>query len=89
MLTSFTGTAAFSINGCLLHSLLKLPRSLKPPIQGLDTQLDEVRFQLLNAEIIATDDISVLSKPLSADVDARLKEKEITEILEERLFQGR
>uniref|UniRef100_A0A669BDJ4 ATP-dependent DNA helicase n=1 Tax=Oreochromis niloticus TaxID=8128 RepID=A0A669BDJ4_ORENI len=74
LLTSFTGTAAFSINGSTLHSLLKLPRSLKPPIQGLGNQLDEVRCELINAEIIVIDEISMVSKPLFAYVDARLKQ---------------
>uniref|UniRef100_A0A669AV05 ATP-dependent DNA helicase n=1 Tax=Oreochromis niloticus TaxID=8128 RepID=A0A669AV05_ORENI len=74
LLTSFTGTAAFSINGSTLHSLLKLPRSLKPPIQGLGNQLDEVRCELMNAEIIVIDEISMVSKPLFAYVDARLKQ---------------
>uniref|UniRef100_A0A669CL00 ATP-dependent DNA helicase n=1 Tax=Oreochromis niloticus TaxID=8128 RepID=A0A669CL00_ORENI len=74
LLTSFTGTAAFSINGSTLHSLLKLPRSLKPPIQGLGNQLDEVRSELINAEIIVIDEISMVSKPLFAYVDARLKQ---------------
>uniref|UniRef100_A0AAZ1XJ54 ATP-dependent DNA helicase n=1 Tax=Oreochromis aureus TaxID=47969 RepID=A0AAZ1XJ54_OREAU len=74
LLTSFTGTAAFSINGSTLHSLLKLPRSLKPPIQGLGNQLDEVRSELMNAEIIVIDEISMVSKPLFAYVDARLKQ---------------
>ncbi|XP_076738999.1 uncharacterized protein LOC112432426 isoform X3 [Maylandia zebra] len=74
LLTSFTGTAAFSISGSTLHSLLKLPRSLKPPIQGLGNQLDEVRSELMNAEIIVIDEISMVSKPLFAYVDARLKQ---------------
>ncbi|XP_076744837.1 ATP-dependent DNA helicase PIF1-like [Maylandia zebra] len=74
LLTSFTGTAAFSINGSTLHSLLKLPRSLKPPIQGLGNQLDEIRSELMNAEIIVIDEISMVSKPLFAYVDARLKQ---------------
>nr|XP_054593099.1 uncharacterized protein LOC129159978 [Nothobranchius furzeri] len=74
LLTSFTGTAAFNIGGTTLHSLLKLPRSLKPPIQGLGNQLDEVRCELLNAEILVIDEISMVSKPLFAYVDARLKQ---------------
>ncbi|XP_038132696.1 uncharacterized protein LOC119777756 isoform X2 [Cyprinodon tularosa] len=74
LLTSFTGTAAFSINGSTLHSLLKLPRSLKPPIQGLGNKLDEVRSELMNAEILVIDEISMVSKPLFTYVDARLKQ---------------
>ncbi|XP_024116598.1 uncharacterized protein LOC112138269 [Oryzias melastigma] len=74
LLTSFTGTAAYNINGTTLHSLLKLPRSLKPPFQGLGNQLDEVRAELLNAEIIIIDEVSMVSKPLFAYVDARLKQ---------------
>ena len=74
LLTAFTGTAAFNISGTTLHSLLKLPRSLKPPICGLGNQLDEVRAELINAEIIIIDEISMVSKPLFAYVDARLKQ---------------
>ncbi|TDG95953.1 hypothetical protein EPR50_G00242030 [Perca flavescens] len=74
LLTAFTGTAAFNISGTTLHSLLKLPRSLKPPFQGLGNNLDEVRSELLNAEIIIIDEVSMVSKPLFAYVDARLKQ---------------
>ncbi|CAJ1080787.1 uncharacterized protein LOC117832690 isoform X2 [Xyrichtys novacula] len=74
LLTAFTGTAAFNISGTTLHSLLKLPRSLKPPFQGLGNQLDEIRCELLNAEIIIIDEISMVSKPLFAYVDMRLKQ---------------
>ncbi|KAE8287246.1 hypothetical protein D5F01_LYC15215 [Larimichthys crocea] len=51
LLTAFTGTAAFNISGKTLHSMLKLPRSLKPPYQGLGNTLDEMRAMLSNAEI--------------------------------------
>ncbi|XP_078791854.1 uncharacterized protein LOC144986979 isoform X2 [Oryzias latipes] len=74
LLTAFTGTAAFNICGTTLHSLLKLPRSLKPPICGLGNQLDEVRAELFNAEIMIIDEISMVSRPLFAYVDARLKQ---------------
>uniref|UniRef100_A0A0F8ACH5 ATP-dependent DNA helicase n=1 Tax=Larimichthys crocea TaxID=215358 RepID=A0A0F8ACH5_LARCR len=79
LLTAFTGTAAFNISGTTLHSLLKLPRSLKPPFQGLGNKLDEVRCELLNAEIIIIDEVSMVSKPLFAYVDARLKQIKGTE----------
>lgn len=46
LLSAFTGTAAFNISGKTLHSMLKLPRSLKPPYQGLGNALDEVRASL-------------------------------------------
>ena len=58
----------------MLHSLLKLPRSLKPPFQGLGNKLDEVRCELFNAEIIIIDEVSMVSKPLFAYVDVRLKQ---------------
>ncbi|KAM9699314.1 uncharacterized protein ACNS7B_003452 [Menidia menidia] len=74
LLTAFTGTAAFNICGTTLHSLLKLPRSLKPPIQGLGNKLDELRAELFSAQIIIIDEISMVSKPLFAYVDARLKQ---------------
>lgn len=73
-LTAFTGPAAFNISGTTLHSLLKLPRSLIPPFQGLGKKLDEVRCELLNAEFVIIDEISMVSKPLFAYVDARLKQ---------------
>uniref|UniRef100_A0A0F8ANU7 ATP-dependent DNA helicase PIF1 n=1 Tax=Larimichthys crocea TaxID=215358 RepID=A0A0F8ANU7_LARCR len=41
LLNAFTSTAAFNISGKTLHSMLKLPRSLKPPYQGLGNALDE------------------------------------------------
>ncbi|XP_068449333.1 uncharacterized protein [Clinocottus analis] len=74
LLTAFTGTAAFNISGTTLHALLKLPRSLKPPFQGLGNKLDEVRAELVNAEILIIDEVSMVSKPLFAYVDARLKQ---------------
>ncbi len=52
LLTAFTGTAAFNICGKTLHSILKLPRNLKPPYQGLGNALDEVRATLSNADIL-------------------------------------
>ncbi|XP_034567817.1 uncharacterized protein LOC117832690 isoform X2 [Notolabrus celidotus] len=74
LLTAFTGTAAFNISGTTLHSLLKLPRSLKPPFQGLGNKLDEIRCELLNAEILVIDEVSMVSKALFAYVDVRLKQ---------------
>ena len=74
LLTAFTGTAAFNICGTTLHSLLKLPRSLKPPFVGLGNKLDEVRAELINAEILIIDEVSMVSRPLFAYVDVRLKQ---------------
>ncbi|XP_074542437.1 uncharacterized protein LOC141802702 isoform X2 [Halichoeres trimaculatus] len=74
LLSAFTGTAAFNISGTTLHCLLKLPRSLKPPFQGLGNKLDEVRAELSNAEILIIDEVSMVSKPLFAYVDERLKQ---------------
>uniref|UniRef100_A0A7N8XRB7 ATP-dependent DNA helicase n=2 Tax=Mastacembelus armatus TaxID=205130 RepID=A0A7N8XRB7_9TELE len=74
LLAAFTGTAAFNISGTTLHYLLKLPRSLKPPFQGLGNKLDEVRAELSNAEILIIDEVSMVSKSLFAYVDARLKQ---------------
>ncbi|XP_037103982.1 uncharacterized protein LOC119120863 [Syngnathus acus] len=74
VLAAFTGTAAFSISGTTLHSLLKLPRSLKPPYHGLGNKLDEVRAELSIAEILIIDEISMVSKDLFAYVNARLKQ---------------
>ncbi|XP_039896714.1 uncharacterized protein LOC120739111 isoform X6 [Simochromis diagramma] len=74
LLTAFTGTAAFNISGKTLHSLLKLPRSLKPPYQGLGNALDEVRASLSNAEILIIDEISMVSKDLFAYIHWRLQQ---------------
>ncbi|XP_047237060.1 uncharacterized protein LOC124877691 [Girardinichthys multiradiatus] len=52
LLTAFTGTAAYNISGKTLHSVLKLPKSLKPPYKGLGNTLDEVRAVLSNVEIL-------------------------------------
>ena len=64
LLTAFTGTAAFNISGKTLHSILKLPRSLKPPYQGLGNALDEMRATLSNADILIIDEISTVLKEL-------------------------
>ncbi|XP_070814299.1 uncharacterized protein [Chaetodon trifascialis] len=74
LLTAFTGTAAFNISGGTLHSILKLPRSLKPPYQGLGNALDEVRAALSNAEILIIDEISMVSKELFAYVHWRFQQ---------------
>ncbi len=74
LLTAFTGTAAFNISGKTLHCLLKLPRSLKPPYQGLGNSLDEMRADLSNAHILIIDEISMVSKQLFAYVNWRLQQ---------------
>ncbi|KAL0198839.1 hypothetical protein M9458_007379, partial [Cirrhinus mrigala] len=74
LLTAFTGTAAFNISGKTLHCLLKLPRSLKPPYQGLGNSLDEMRADLSNARILIIDEISMVSKQLFAYVNWRLQQ---------------
>ncbi|KAM9812015.1 uncharacterized protein ACBT44_011392 isoform 3-T12 [Syngnathus typhle] len=74
VLAAFTGTAAFNISGTTLHSLFKLPRSLRPPYQGLGNKLDEVRAELSIAEILIIDEISMVSKDLFAYVNTRLKQ---------------
>ncbi|KAL1277229.1 hypothetical protein QQF64_023902 [Cirrhinus molitorella] len=52
----FIGMAAFNISGKTLQSLLKLPRSLKPPYQVLGNSLDEVRAELRDVEILIIDE---------------------------------
>ncbi|KAM3842119.1 uncharacterized protein ACN63O_022831, partial [Diretmus argenteus] len=74
LLSAFTGTAAFNISGKTLHSILKLPSSLKPPYQGLGNTLDEVRATLSNAEVLVIDEVSMVSKPLFAYVNWRLQQ---------------
>ncbi|XP_074549060.1 uncharacterized protein LOC141807175 [Halichoeres trimaculatus] len=74
LLTAFTGTAAFNISGKTLHSVLKLPRSLEPPYQGLGNTLDEVRAALSSVEILIIDEISMVSKKLFAYVNWRFQQ---------------
>ncbi|KAE8281772.1 ATP-dependent DNA helicase PIF2 [Larimichthys crocea] len=74
LLNAFTGTAAFNISGKMLHSMLKLPRSLKPPYQGLGNALDEVRASLSYAEILIIDEISMVSKELFAYIHWRFQQ---------------
>ena len=74
LLTAFTGTAAFNISGKTLHSILKLPRSLKPPYQGVGNALDEMRATLSNADILIIDEISMVSKELFAYVHWRFQQ---------------
>uniref|UniRef100_A0A8C1ZIB2 ATP-dependent DNA helicase n=1 Tax=Cyprinus carpio TaxID=7962 RepID=A0A8C1ZIB2_CYPCA len=74
LLSAFTGTAAFNISGKTLHSLLKLPRSLKPPYQGLGNALDEVRAGLREVEILIIDEISMVSKDLFTYVNWRFQQ---------------
>ena len=74
LLTSFTGTAAFNISGNTLHSVLKLPKSLQPPYQGLGNSLDELRVQLSRLQIIIIDEVSMVSKELFTYVDLRLQQ---------------
>uniref|UniRef100_A0A3Q3GL43 ATP-dependent DNA helicase n=1 Tax=Kryptolebias marmoratus TaxID=37003 RepID=A0A3Q3GL43_KRYMA len=74
LLTAFTGTAAYNILGKTLHSILKLPKSLKPPYKGLGNSLDELRAVLSNVEILIIDEISMISKELFAYVHWRFQQ---------------
>ncbi|XP_073795416.1 uncharacterized protein isoform X2 [Danio rerio] len=74
LLAAFTGTAAFNILGKTLHCLLKLPRNLKPPYQGLGNSLDDLRADFSNAKILIIDEISMVSKQLFAYVNWRLQQ---------------
>ncbi|XP_055056177.2 uncharacterized protein [Misgurnus anguillicaudatus] len=74
ILSAFTGTAAFNISGKTLHSILKLPRNLKPPYQGLGNALDELRAELCSVEILIIDEVSMISKDLFAYVNWRLQQ---------------
>ncbi len=74
LLSAFTGTAAFNISGKMLHSLLKLPRSLKPPYQGLGNAIDEVRARLRDVEILIIDEVSMISKDLFTYVNWRFQQ---------------
>lgn len=64
LLTTFTSTTAFNIFGKTLHSILKLPRPVELPYEGLGNTLDKVRAALSNAEILIIDEIALDSKEL-------------------------
>ena len=71
LLTAFTGTAAFNINGNTIHSIFKIrPRS----DSSLGRDLDNVRCQLGVLQILVIDEISMISKKLFATIDARLRQ---------------
>ncbi len=74
LLSAFTGTAAFNISGRTLHSILKLPRNLKPPYQGLGNALDELRARLHDVEILIIDEVSMIYKDLFAHVNWRFQQ---------------
>ncbi len=74
LLSAFTGTAAFNISGKTLHSILKLPRNLKPPYQGLGNALDELRATLRDVEILIIDEVSMISKDLFAYINWRFQQ---------------
>ncbi|KAK7149216.1 hypothetical protein R3I94_008742 [Phoxinus phoxinus] len=74
LLSAFTGTAAFNISGKTLHSILKLPRNLKPPYQGLGNALDELRAKLRDVEILIIDEVSMISKDLFAYINWRCQQ---------------
>ena len=74
LLAAFTGTAAFNISGKTLHSLLKLPRSLKGPYKSLGNALDDMRGALWTAEILVIDEISMVSKDVFDYVNLRLQQ---------------
>ncbi|XP_073729961.1 uncharacterized protein [Misgurnus anguillicaudatus] len=74
IMSAFTGTAAFNISGKTLHSILKLPRNLKPPYQRLGNALDELRAELCSVEILIIDEVSMISKDLFAYVNWRLQQ---------------
>lgn len=64
LLTAFTGTAAYNISGKTLHSILKLPKSLKLLCKGLGNKLEELRATLASVEILIICKISMVSKDL-------------------------
>ncbi len=62
------------ISGRTLHSILKLPRNLKPPYQGLGNALDELRARLRDVEILIIDEVSMISKDLFAYINWRFQQ---------------
>ncbi len=52
----------------------ELPRNLKPPYQGLENALDELRATLRDVEILIIDEVSMISKDLFAYINWRFQQ---------------
>ena len=69
LLSAFTGTAAFNIQGNTLHSIFKINPRTKT---GLGSELDKLRYQLGHLKILIIDEISMVGKQLFSCVEERL-----------------
>ncbi|KAK3083348.1 hypothetical protein FSP39_020499 [Pinctada imbricata] len=81
LLTAPTGTAAFNINGCTIHSALQLPTKMDDTYQKLsDSTCNRLRVQLAYLKILIIDEISMVSSGVFNYVDKRLQQiKDLTQ----------
>lgn len=75
ILTAPTGTAAFNINGCTIHSALQLPTKMNDTYQKLtDSTCNRLRVQLAYLKILIIDEISMVSSGTFNYIDKRLQQ---------------
>lgn len=73
LLTAFTGTAAFNIGGCAIHSVFSLTKFLPLPYEPLKEQtLSEIRVKLADLQILVIDEVSMVYKRLLYYIHERL-----------------
>ncbi|KAK3088416.1 hypothetical protein FSP39_018892 [Pinctada imbricata] len=73
LLTAFTGTAAFNIQGCTVHHAFRITRGLPLPYDALKEQtLSPLRAKLENLQILVIDEVSMIYKRLLYYIHERL-----------------
>ncbi|KAK3100565.1 hypothetical protein FSP39_021862 [Pinctada imbricata] len=73
LLTAFTGTAAFNIQGCTVHHAFRITRGLPLPYDTLKEQtLSPLRAKLENLQILVIDEVSMIYKRLLYYIHERL-----------------
>ncbi|KAK3101585.1 hypothetical protein FSP39_004665 [Pinctada imbricata] len=73
LLTAFTGTAAFNIQGCTVHHAFRITRGLPLPYESLKEQtLSPLRAKLENLQILVIDEVSMIYKRLLYYIHERL-----------------
>ena len=73
MVLAPTGVAAFNVNGCTLHSALRLPT--KGEIKSLEGDaLRQLQESLAEVEYIIIDEMSMVGRKMFGQVDQRLRQ---------------
>ncbi|KAK3105150.1 hypothetical protein FSP39_018213 [Pinctada imbricata] len=73
LLTAFTGTAAFNIQGCTVHHAFRITRGLPLPYDALkEHTLSPLRAKLENLQILVIDEVSMIYKRLLYYIHERL-----------------